>query len=294
VSAINQIQGEIRNGRIPLAAGEYQRKARAFGSTVTLPGERSAAARIARAVAAKGESTAAASHLPSSTTTQVGEAPDGFGKYVQWDENDEALALVLFVNAADPLGVGILGVTPGDTLELVAAVGLASFDEEIENEGISSLIGVIAAGAQATAAAFGAPEAGPVIQAGAKFAQDRFKEKQVRSKVRDPYGVDPGSQHQARQEGGILFCRPEAHGIYYSGKDEKFWIKKPGNRIDSHRPEHLGQNANFIRRGMGPTRSRRGGDLYLVAWDHVFSDNAGFYELHVIMRRGDLPEPDID
>ena len=87
----------------------------------------------------------------------------------------------------------------------------------------------------------------------------------------------------------MLICKPEAHGIYYSGEDARFWIKEPGNRIDSHRPQHMGRNANFIRRGMGPTRSRRGGDLFLVAWDFEFSDNAGFYELHVIMRRGDLP-----
>ena len=36
-------------------------------------------------------------------------------------------------------------------------------------------------------------------------------------------------------------------------------------------------------------RRELAGDLYLVAWDFNFPDNFGFYELHVIMRRGDLP-----
>jgi hypothetical protein len=292
MTAITQIQHEIQNGRLALRPGEYQEKARLFGPRRVVPTGRTLADQITQAVGGDHRhTTSTLTHSPASTTTQVGDAPEGFGKYVQWDADDDELALVVFLNAADPMGVAILGVTAGDTLELVSAAGLASFAEDTENEGVSSIIGIVAAGASLAASAFGAPEATPVIGAGATFAQDRFKERQVKTKRRDPYGVDPGSQHKARQEGGVLICRPEAHGVYYSGNDEKFWIKKPGDRIDRHRPDHLGRNANFIRRGMGRTMSRGAGDLYLVAWDHIFSDNFGFYELRVIMRRGDVPEP---
>jgi hypothetical protein len=90
-------------------------------------------------------------------------------------------------------------------------------------------------------------------------------ERQVKTKIRDAYGEEPSKKDMARQEGGVLVCKPEAHGscYYYSGEDEKFWIKPPGNRIDRNRPEHLGRNAFFIRRGMGAQRVREAGDLYL-------------------------------
>jgi hypothetical protein len=97
----------------------------------------------------------------------------------------------------------------------------------------------------------------------------------------------------ARQEGGVLVCLPAAHGVYSSGQDEKYWIKKPGNRIDANRPDHVKNGGFLLRRGMGPYPSREAGDLSLVAWDHIFDDNVGFHELHVIMKRGNgkLPTP---
>jgi hypothetical protein len=292
MTAITEIQREIHNGRLTLRPDEYQRRARVFGATRVVPQGRTPADRIARAGAGRGATTLTRS--PASVTTQVGEAPEGFGKYVQWAQEDTELAVVVFLNAADPLGVAILGVTPGDTFGLEFAAGLASFAEDTENEGVSSIIGIVAAGATMGASAFGVPEAGPLIAEGASFAQDKYKERQVRTKVRDAYGEDPSSRRKARQEGGVLVCKPEAHGTYYSGHDERFWIRFPGDRIDRNRPEHLGRNAFFIRRGMGPQRVREAGDLCLLAWDHVFPDNFGFYELHVIMRRGDLPPTPVD
>lgn len=289
MSAVTEIQQKISNGRLSLTPRTFRRTAEAFGTTRLVLQARTPAARIARQVTAGGGQAGA--QVPNSTTIQVGEAPEGFGKYVQWDPNDEQLALVAFLNAGDPLGVAIQGVTAGDTLHVVSAVGLASFAEEVENEGASAFIGIIAAGAQVAATAFGAPEAAPIIQAGAKFAEEKFKERQVRTKRRDPFGVDPGSQHKARQEGGVLICKPEAHGIYYSGRDTKFWIKEPGDRTDGNRPAHLGGNATFLRRGMGPTRVREDGDIYLAPWDHIFDDNFGYYKLHILVKRGDLPPP---
>jgi hypothetical protein len=227
---------------------------------------------------------------PSSAVVQVGKAPEGFGKYVEWAPQDQQLALIAFINAADPMGVAILGATPGDTLDLIFASGLASFSEEVENEGVPAFIGIVAAGATLGASAFGFPEAAPVIAAGAQFAKEKFKEKLVRTMVRDPFGEDPSSHLKARREGGVLICRPEARGVYSSGRDQEFWIKPPGDRKDSNRPPHLEGKANFIRRGMERTMCREGGAFVLQPWDHIFQDNQGFYELHLIMRRGDLPE----
>jgi hypothetical protein len=233
---------------------------------------------------------------PESTTQQVGQAPDGFGKYIQWAPGDQALALMVFLNTADSTGVAVLGVNKTDTIELVSAAGNASFSEGTANKGIPAAIGIVAAGANIGAAAFGFPEAAPLIGAASKFAQEQFAEKPLKTKQRDAYGVDPGSQHKARQEGGVLICMPGAHGTYSSGEDEKFWIKEPGNRIDRHRPDHV-KKAFFIRRGMGPQTMADAGDLYMLAWDHDFRDNLGFYELHVILRRGSgrvPPPPEVE
>jgi hypothetical protein len=178
------------------------------------------------------------------------------------------------LNAADPLGVRISGVTPGDTLELVSAVGLASFEEDSENEGISSLIGIVAAGAQVTATAFGAPEATPVIQAGAEFAKDRFKERSVRRRFETrtawtrarstrPARRAVSSYASQRHTASTTAARTRSSGSSHRAPDRR------------QRPEHLHGNAYFIRRGMGATRSREGGDLFVVAWDYIFSDNAG-------------------
>jgi hypothetical protein len=37
---------------------------------------------------------------------------------------------------------------------------------------------------------------------------------------------------------------------------------------------------------MGPRRLNGTGDLFLCAWDWNFPDNAGFYEVHFILKRG--------
>jgi hypothetical protein len=138
---------------------------------------------------------------PTSKTMQVGEAPEGFGKYVMWSDEDSQLALVVFLNAGDPMGVGVLGVKATDKVQFVAAVGHASFSESTENKGVPAMIGIVAAGGNVTAAAFGFPEAAPVIKAGSAYAKEQFKEKNVKTMVRDPYGEDPSSHHKAKKEG---------------------------------------------------------------------------------------------
>ena len=47
---------------------------------------------------------------PKSEIISVGEQPQGFGKQVVWDSADAGLALVVFINPADHLGVMISGV----------------------------------------------------------------------------------------------------------------------------------------------------------------------------------------
>jgi hypothetical protein len=252
-----------------------------FGRRKRLPPSRTLAARL----------TKPGQRQPKSTveTVGIGQAPDGFGKRVLWAPDDAALALLIYLNAGDYLGVAISGVRATDTIEFVESTGVASYAEETENEGVASFIGIVAAGASAAASAYGAPEAVPVIEAADKFAQSRFKEKQVKTKRRDPFGEDPGTGHKAREEGGVIVCLPEARQLFYSGDSdhEERWIKEPGTRDDAHRPDHV-KNAFFLRGGGSTNRRVAGGDgAFLIApWDFQFSDNFGFYRLEALVKRG--------
>jgi hypothetical protein len=71
MSAVNQLEREIRNGRMALRPGEYQRKAEQFGRSRMLSGDQALAARIDRARAHAG-TTRTLTQTPRSTTTQVG------------------------------------------------------------------------------------------------------------------------------------------------------------------------------------------------------------------------------
>lgn len=233
---------------------------------------------------------------PKSTLLTIGEAPNGFGKTLLWAPEDEGIAAVVFLNAADPYGVMISGVMPGDTIEFVSATGTASFDEDIKNEGAAAFIGVIAVGASIVASAFGAPEAAPVIQAGADYAKTRFREENVRKKRRNPFGEDPGTGHKARAEGGVLVSMPSARRAYYSGNssNKHRWIKKPGKRDLYHRPDHV-RDAFFLEtNSRNFQRAAAAGDIIIYPWDHKFEDNFGGYRLHVLLKREVRPQKVIE
>jgi len=278
-----------KKGALTASGTTYvQRNVALFGPKVVLPASRTIAARMTRPGQA----------IPKSTVVTIGEAPDGFGKQVLWHPDDAGLAVVIFLNAGDNLGVMISGAKPTDTIQFVSATGIASFAEETENEGVGAFIGIVAAGANVAAAAFGAPELAPVISAAAKFAQSRFQEEKVKTKRRDPFGEDPGTGHKARQEGGVIVSLPQAGQIFYSGNSdhEERWIKKPGTRNEAHLPDHV-KGAFFLRAG---SRARHvaldDGEFIISPWDHIFSDNFGFYRLHALLKRGSgiFPDPVID
>lgn len=263
-----------------------QRNIAAFGPKTLLPASKTIAARLTR----PGETK------PKSSITVIGEAPDGFGKQVLWDPADAGLALVVFLNAGDPLGVMISGVKATDTIEFVSSAGIASFAEETENEGVGAFIGIVAAGATVAASSFGAPELAPVIGAAAKFAKERFQEKKVKTKRRDPFGEDPGTGHKARQEGGVIVSLPEARQIYYSGNSdhEERWIKEPGTRDTAHLPDHV-KGAFFLQSGADNKRKTfADGDIIIAPWDYIFTDNFGFYRLHVLLKRGNGKVPVVE
>jgi hypothetical protein len=237
----------------------------------------------------------------SSLTTVGGDGlPPGFGKGFTWDRSDNEVLLVLFVNAADPLGVSIEGMQAGDQVQVLSASGIASFSRDKGNPLASSIVGLLAAGGKVVAGAEGAPEAGPAIDAAEQFAKDQFKATNSTRELRDAFGVEPSSGKKARQEGGLLVCLPEAGGTYYSGDDghKARWIKPDGTRSDEHLPAHFNYTAFFPRQGYTDHNTRivqQSGPLYVLAWDWAFEDNAGFYKVFVKLTKGNgLPPPSIE
>ncbi len=221
----------------------------------------------------------------------VGEQPQAFGKTFIWDRKDEQILLAVFVNAADNLGISILGLEPRDVIQVTSAAGIASFSKDKGNPAASSLVGLIGAGAKAGLGIAGLPEAIPFVTAAEKFAQDQFKATNTKNKVRNAFGVDPASGHKAKQEGGIVISFPEAGEPYYSGDGDhqERWIKSDGTRTDNHRPNHVVYGFFPIAGNLAHnTRSVYGSyaPLYISAWNFSFDDNAGYYKIFVLIQKG--------
>lgn len=228
----------------------------------------------------------------------VGKHPIGFGKTFIWDRKDEELLFAVFLNAADDLGVSIIGVQECDQMQITSAAGIASFAKDTGNPRASSIVGLIGVGAKTASGIFGFPEAIPIINAAEKFAQEEFKATGAKTKRRTAYGVDPASGLKARQEGGIIVSFPDAGEPYYSGdsKHKDRWIKPDGTRTDINKPKHV-ISAFFpiAARSRHNTRIIRGNNapLYISPWDYKFEDNAGFYKVFVYLKKGKSPCRDI-
>lgn len=229
---------------------------------------------------------------PGNAVVQVGDQPENFGKTFIWDRKDDEILLVMFINAADSYGTSILGVQDCDEIQITSAAGIASFSEDKGNPTASSLVGLIGTGLKAAGGIVGFPEAIPVINAAEKIAQEEFKATNVKTKRRDAYGVDPGTGHKARQEGGLVVSLPRAAQPYYSGDGDhtERWIKGDGERKDLNRPNHVKWGyfpmpTNTIFNNARRTVRGSNAPLYITPWDWQFDDNAGFYKVFLYIKK---------
>jgi hypothetical protein len=234
---------------------------------------------------------------PHSSVTVVGgeNVPAGFGKGFTWDRAEDEALLVLFINAADPLGVSIDGLKAGDQVQVMSAAGIASFSKDKGNPLASSIVGLVAAGGNVALSAAGLPEVTPILNAAEAFAKDQFKATGNKRELRDAYGAIPNSGGKAREEGGILVCLPESGGPFYSGDDDhkNRWVQGSGDRTDDKLPGHI-FGAFFPRQGFADHNTRiaqQDGQMYVVPWDWAFDDNAGYYKVYVKLKKGNGPPP---
>jgi hypothetical protein len=219
----------------------------------------------------------------------VGEAPAGFGPIFEWDrERFERVNLSAFVNAADPLGIMIAGARADDRLTVTSASGLATFAQSKGSFSVS-LIGLVSGVSGGVVIFNGGDKDGSnaIVEAVNKFAEREFENKGERVLIRDAFGIEPSSQNSAKREGGVVISLPAAGGPYYSGSDKKFNLRSNEPRRDSERPAHV-EFGFFLVRGDADHMSRpvgSNGEIYLVAWDHKFQDNAGFYQVRLTLTR---------
>ena len=255
--------------------------------------------RYVRAIAPQAGTKTLVPAAGNSRLVIIGHAPDGFGQIFQWDRSTPAVLMVLFVNAANPNGIAIDGLKSGDRLTILAASGLASFAKDKGDPKWGGIVALLAAGGKAVLKKTDNPEFVPVVDAGNAFAQQYFKAPtgtDAEIKVRDAFGVDPGSGHKARAEGGVIVCMPQQFGAAYSGDEdhEDRWIKKPGDRYDSNRPRQA-LGSFFIRQGAPSGNARictADGRAFVLAWDAKFPDNKGFYTVFLGIEQGSSITPD--
>ncbi len=231
--------------------------------------------------------TASGSHLISTPGD-----PDGFGGGFIWDRADNEILLALFINPADYLGVYIDGIMPGDWIEVTSAAGIATFSTDTGHPFFSCLVGLVAAGADAIATYFGQPELAKPIGDVETYVQGQLKATGAGTKKRDAFGVEPGTGLKAREEGGIIVCLPDAGGPCYSGDTDHQdrWIKKPGDRIPNNYPPNA-SGAFFPVQGSVNNKGQASiaGQVYVLAWDWNFGDNAGYYKVFLHIKKGTLP-----
>jgi hypothetical protein len=264
--------------------------------------------------------TSNAGKTAHAATTTLGTPPTGFGSVFTWDRKDAEIIVVSYINAADNLGPAVMNLKKGDRVEVMEIDGLGSFSSGPVKavESIIGLVGVGAALGGANVGGSGSSSGGSgsssggsgsssggsgsssggsgssgILAAANQFAQNAFGGSLFQD-VRDGYGHDTGGTMR-RQEGGVLFCMPEANGVFYSGGffDRGRWVQGDdgGERTDNRLPNHIkGKGGFFAIRGnknQNVRIAKTDGVLNMVPWDFDFSDNSNFYRVFVRITRVD-------
>jgi hypothetical protein len=261
-------------------------------------------------------------------TTTLGTPPAGFGSVFTWDRKDAEIIVVSYINAADNLGPAVMNLKAGDRVEVMEIDGLGSFSDG-PVKAIESIIGLVGVGAALNGANVGSSgsssggsgsssggsgsssggsgsssggsgsssggsgSSSGLLAAANQFAENAFGGSLFKD-VRDGYGHDTGGAMR-RQEGGVLFCMPEANGVFYSGGffDRDRWVQGDdgGERTDNRLPKHIrGKGGFFAIRGnktQNVRYAKTDGVLNMVPWDFDFSDNSNFYRVFVRITRVD-------
>jgi hypothetical protein len=300
--AIAAIEAAIKkNGRIPFGGTPaHQTSGAAKNAAGSTGGVNSSYLKLARSLHKATPQrlravSRATNQSSTSTVVTVGTAPSGFGKEFDWDRSQPSCLVAVFINVADPLGVSITGLQAGDTIQIMSASGICSFSKSSGDPTLSSIIGLVADGTEAVVdAETGSTSANSAISDAAQFAQG-FLKGGAAEMFRDPFGVEPSSGGISCEQGGVVVCLPQGEGTYYSGdgSHRTLWATMP-RAIGQARTlpsvyQSMSNNPPFFFLGHNVPNvgtCTTGGVAYILAWDSVFTDNAGSYQLFVKLTRG--------
>ena len=201
-----------------------------------------------------------------------------FGPDVELDDGFFEVEIWADIEAVDDRGIAIDAVKAGDTVSIRAISGQASFSGQ--PGAIKVLRSVIYS---ASAGLIRKPAA-------VKAAEDQVgiaKRRPEQGKERDGYGQDENGNY-ARNEGGVIVCMPAAGGPMYAHDRNHL---RPGaeseGRLDKFlSPDMRGKCFFPTRDELGQERKvARDGILYVLAFDRDFKDNAGGYEVSLLIKR---------
>ena len=203
------------------------------------------------------------------------------------------------INAADPYGIAVQGVKTDDVVTIESIGGIAWFSDQ---SGWGRVLSTIYAVTDALV------PTGPiksVIQASRPqivLPDDKKTRDPDPSKAHDGYGRDMDGGNYAQNEGGIIVCMPSARGpMYAHDKNHLEAAAASAGRFEDYLSSDMKDKCFFPTRidrengENGTLRSARpqvadqDGVLHILAFDSIYDDNAGSYEVKFRIKRSPGP-----
>ncbi len=204
----------------------------------------------------------------------------------------EAYKLWACIPVNDETGVVIDNVQKGDTVLIYDGSGIASF-KSTNMAFVKSAIGIANAVVNGVAVVATDGAAAPFLAGWngvVDSVQSAIPSGAVKSGRRDMYGRDPGTGDYAKNEGGIIVCMPESKGAIYATSDYYLadGAKANGRQVKYFSAATKAKNAFFPCNVNGGTMqgvATTAGAVHILAFDSKFTDNAGYYNLAILVLR---------
>lgn len=227
--------------------------------------------------------TTIAPNLTLPNNLDSGEVIEGHKLWVSIPSNDET-------------GVIIDNVQPGDQIFIYDASGICSFDKT-NMDLVKSIVGLANAVAGSILLYATDGEAEIFLRSWNQALSaigDAVGDADIEHKRRDAYGRDPGTGDYAKNEGGLIVCMPKSKGAVYATSDYYLLdgTKDNGRKYDYY--SDTAKNANLfypcnVSGGLMSKTATEAGAMHVLAFDEDFSDNAGAYNVGIIVVRANRP-----
>lgn len=208
----------------------------------------------------------------------------------------EGFKLWVSIPANDETGVTIDNVLPGDEIIIYDASGICSFDKT-NMALVKAIVGLAnaVAGDVLMFATEGA--AAPFVEAWNKSLSaigNAVGDADIKKTRRDAYCRDPGTGDYAKNEGGLIVCMPKSKGAVYATSDYHLLDGAKSNGRKEEFYSAAAKSANLfypcpVSGGLMSRTATEAGTIHVLAFDENFSDNAGAYNVGMMILRKERP-----